>query len=102
MKMRGERKTADDVAEAPSAVVSGKKLLVGLALTLERAQHHQHAKDEQHRTPDEVDVDAERNGVVRVITRAIEGEHHAEDREHEAYRPANIESHNFILVEWVV
>jgi len=63
---------------------------------LDGTEQHEHPERQQHEAPDEVDVDAERH-QVRCLHRAVAGEQHADECEHEANRPADIESHKFSL-----
>src|ERR1035438_649133 len=65
------------------------------------AQQHQHAKHEEHDAPDEIDVHV-KPLRVRGIDRAEADEQHADEREHEADWPADVESHKISLFLWLM
>ena len=68
-----------------------------------RPGEHGAAENQQHQPPAKVDVDVERALVhfgVRTGHRAVDGQQRADEGEHEANRPANIETHKFLFLSF--
>src|ERR1019366_5328515 len=70
------------------------------ALVPDREEKHDAAEDQQDDPPDQVDVDVQRAVIHLGVAPCDEPEdrqRHADEREHEANRPADIETHDGFL-----
>src|ERR1039457_3663440 len=87
-----------------STFVILKSFVRRILFSAERAEQHQHAEDQQHDAPNEIDVDVTAAGVRDggALIDAIECQQRADEGEHQADWQSNVESHKFNLSVVVV